>query len=248
MNRFVLLGASNARRALPTIFHLARRALGGPVEAFAAVGHGRSYGLRSSVLGRELPSILECGLWKALGDSARPPALSLVTDVGNDILYRAPVPEILDWVSRCLDRLSGPDSRIILTGLPIESLRRLDRARYHFFRTILFPRSRVTIEEMARAAGELSLGLSKLREQKGVELAMLEPGWYGFDPIHIRFRQIPEAWASIFATPLSPLTRAERIGLRLRLSPPEQFSLFGFERSRKQPAFESPDGSSVSLF
>ena len=59
------------------------------------------------MLGRELPGITTCGLWDAL--AARPPArtAALVTDVGNDLLYGAPVAAILDWVAECLDRLAA---------------------------------------------------------------------------------------------------------------------------------------------
>ena len=43
-----------------------------PLEIFAADGHGRSYGMASRVLGRELPGILECRLWETL--ASRPAA------------------------------------------------------------------------------------------------------------------------------------------------------------------------------
>ena len=88
MKRFVLLGASNARRCLPTIFSAARAAAGTPVKVYGAIGHGRSYGSASSVLGRSLPGILECGLWTALETSALEPLDAVLSDAGNDAAGR----------------------------------------------------------------------------------------------------------------------------------------------------------------
>ena len=48
---------------------------GRPLEVFVALGHGRSYGRSTRMLGRQLPGILECGLWPELaarhGDADR---------------------------------------------------------------------------------------------------------------------------------------------------------------------------------
>src|SRR5438270_1664562 len=101
--RVVLLGASNLTRGISTVVETAQAVWGSPLEVLAALGHGRSYGLRSRVFGRELPGITGCGLW---GDvAARGPAetAALVTDIGNDLLYGASVPTILGWVAESLD-------------------------------------------------------------------------------------------------------------------------------------------------
>ena len=91
--RVVLLGASNLTRGISTAVETTRRAVGGPAEYFIAMGHGRSYGARSRVMGRGLPGITECGLWGALGDD-HSPTYALLTDVGNDVAYGASVDTI----------------------------------------------------------------------------------------------------------------------------------------------------------
>ena len=79
MTRLVLLGASNVRRGLPIVVETARAAWP-RLEILGAFGHGRSYGARSRVLVRELPAILDCGLWDAL-TARRDDATAVVTDV-----------------------------------------------------------------------------------------------------------------------------------------------------------------------
>src|SRR5690606_32522891 len=64
--RLIALGASNLTRCLPMLLRVAAANAQGPVEVFAALGMGRSYGMRSRLLWRELPGLQDCGLWSAL--------------------------------------------------------------------------------------------------------------------------------------------------------------------------------------
>ena len=117
--RAVLLGASNLRMGFPWVLSRLRAGAGGPVEVIAALGHGRSYGTWSRLLWvRQLPGIAGCGLWTDLDRRASLPTLALITDVGNDLLYGAPVPEIAGWVEACLERLRERQVEAILTLLP----------------------------------------------------------------------------------------------------------------------------------
>ena len=93
--RVVLLGASNLTKGIGTVVETACRTWGQPLEVHAALGHGRSYGRTTSLLGRQLPGILECGLWPALERTPGVPTAALVTDIGNDLLYGEPVGQIV---------------------------------------------------------------------------------------------------------------------------------------------------------
>ncbi|MCZ6542107.1 MAG: hypothetical protein O6768_00410, partial [Planctomycetota bacterium] len=92
--RVVLLGASNLTRGISRAVGIAQAILGTPLEVLIAMGHGRSYGQRSRVLGRSLPGIVDCGLWDALLHGSGRPTYALLTDIGNDVMYGASVPSI----------------------------------------------------------------------------------------------------------------------------------------------------------
>src|SRR5438552_19189250 len=87
MRRVILLGASNLTRSFPTVVATVRQTWSEPVEIMAAMGHGRSYGEDSSFLGRKISGIFPCALWQDLQNRSRLPAVALLTDVGNDLLY-----------------------------------------------------------------------------------------------------------------------------------------------------------------
>src|SRR5215831_6744908 len=123
--RVVALGASNLTRGFQTVVSTARAAWGSEVEVFGALGHGRSYGAHSRVFFRRLPGILESGLWSELESRPALPTRALVTDVGNDILYGFSADQTLAWVEETLRRLRTVTSDIVVTGLPLASIRRL---------------------------------------------------------------------------------------------------------------------------
>jgi hypothetical protein len=257
--RVVLLGASNLTRAIATVLRIARAAGDGPLDAWAALGHGRSYGQRSVVLGRALPGIVECGLWDALNGAPSLPTTALVTDVGNDILYGTPVDRIAGWVEVCLDRLAAAHARPVLTALPLANLNTLTERRFRFFRSVLFPLSRLTLAEATDRARSLDARLRDMALARGLRLIEPRATWYGIDPIHIRMRHWPTAWGEILSAmsaqacpsvsdPTPRAVSALAHWLRLRLLAPDRRWLLGIEQHRAQPALRLGDGSTVSIY
>jgi hypothetical protein len=237
----------------------ARARIGSPADFLIAAGHGRSYGLRSRVLFRELPPILECGLWNAIEnpESKIQDAFALITDIGNDIVYGQSPATIAAWVETCVDRVARatPACRIALTALPIESLRAMSRRRYAVVKGLLFPRHALAHHQAMARIEELHARLIDLARRRGAGLIECPGAWYGLDPIHVRRRSRKVAWAAMLAdhagaagrTPGPPsLSWAER--WRLRLLTPQRWSLAGWLRGRPQPAARLADGSSISLF
>src|SRR5579884_2661810 len=147
--RVVLLGASNLTRGLPDVLGIARAVGGGPLDVLAALGGGRSYGLRKSLLGRELPGIRGCGLWDALKQRPPAPTLALVTDIGNDLLYEVPPDEVAGWVAECVDRLQRAGAGVVMTVLPTCNVQTVSPALYASMRTVCFPRCRLGFTAMA---------------------------------------------------------------------------------------------------
>src|SRR6478736_5827625 len=140
--RVILLGASNLTRSFPTVVSAVRQTWSEPVEIMAAMGHGRSYGQDSSVLGKKISGIFPCALWQDLQNRPTLPTAALVTDIGNDMLYGVSPNLMLDWVERCLDRLAEVGATILVTQMPAASIERLGERQFQFFRRMFFPRSK----------------------------------------------------------------------------------------------------------
>ena len=243
--RAVLLGASNLRISLPLVLDRVRRRAGGPVEALAACGHGRSWGAWSRFLYvRHLPGIARCGLWRELRGRPTLPTLALVTDVGNDLVYGAPVQEIAGWVEACLDRLE-PETEIVMTLLPLARLERLSQPQVRLAAGLLFPGRPAPWPALLDRARELDARLRRIGGERGARLVEPAASWYGLDPIHFRRRARREVWAQVLPAPAGPVPEA---GRRLPLLGTAESRLFGATVRRSQPAIRLADGSTVSLF
>lgn len=251
--RVVLLGASNIARGLAFVVDTARNAWGSPLDFLIATGHGRSYGMSSSVLGRTLPGITQCGLWDALQQRPPVPTAALITDIGNDILYGASAEQITRWVERCLDELRPSCDRIVITRLPVESVDKLGSARFLLIRSLLFPKSRLTLAQVVETTHKLNDRVADLARRYDASLFEPAPEWYGFDPIHVKGRYKQLAWQQLFARWCAdelpePAQPSFARYWRLRRVRPLQRHLFGIEQRQAQPAYRLDDGSLLSLF
>jgi hypothetical protein len=248
MTRVVLLGASNIALSFPQIVRRLSAGLPGTLDIFAAFGHGRSYCTWSRVLFRRLPSIDRCGLWSELESAAaRRPAhtVALLTDVGNDLIYGSPCDVLARHLERCLTALAPHRPELVITRLPVASVERLSALRYHSTRAIFFPKTRVSWPTMLDRAREMDRVLGNLADRFSARLIDQPLAWYGFDPIHIRYRRRAEAWRTIFAgwpsyDPSQPLPRwSRRIAMDIRLVAPAERVLFGRRQIRAQPTVVS---------
>lgn len=252
--RLILMGASNLTRGLATVTAVARRTWGEPLDVLAAPGNGRSYGWSTRVLGRQLSSIVDCGLWRsweARNDAL--PTAAVVTDVGNDVMYGATVDEILTWVDTVLVRLKNRGVETAVTGLPLERVRRMTPRQFHFIRRVLFPRNRSVFAEALARSEAVDAGVRALAERHGA--AFVEPHltWYGWDPIHVRRARWGSAWSTVLAA-LKPPATAMPVGvapwswLASQFWRPEARRLFGFQQRRAQPSIYFGDGSRLSIY
>jgi hypothetical protein len=248
MSRVVALGASNLTRGFGTVVAAARTTWGPDVEVLAALGHGRSYGAQSHFLGRRLPGILESGLWRQLESGAAGPTRALVTDVGNDIGYGFSAQQTLAWVDETIRRLTRFTEDIVLTDLPLASLRRLSPSKFHAVRSILFPSSRLSLDDVLRTAEEVDTGLRDLANSRGITFFRLNPAWYGIDPIHIRPALWREAWEGILGGRPVGGRHSQIEAWRLYFMRPERQWLFGIEQLRPQTGTRLRSGGRVWLY
>lgn len=251
--RVVLLGASNLTRGISTVVETACGQWGRPLDVLAALGHGRSYGGPSTVLGRTLPGIVECGLWTALAERPRLPTSALVTDIGNDLFYGATPNEIAGWVETCLERLAAVAESIVMTRMPVCNLKRVRPWQYAVLRRLLFPSCRLSLEELSELAWQLDKLLAEVAARRGCRVIEPCSEWYGFDPIHIRLAHWSTAWRQVLDSGIgkprcAPARPSPRRWLYLRRRLPERCWLFGRAYLRPQPCGRLADGTVISLY
>ncbi len=260
--RFVVLGASNIRRARLPLAKIFLENFSGPVDVVLVGGHGRSFVKTSRVLGWQLPAVCD-SKWRE--QILRYPAgrsHAIVTDVGNDLFYRRSIPEILGSVELSIHRIGSID-RGVVVGPPMERLRYLRPSQFQFLRSLFFPRSSVTFSDALRGAEELATGLEQIAKSLG--FSYIQPGveWYGWDPIHIRWTKRETFWRTIigdhFPGSLFDVkngsrsdSTATRLGLKeniqLVLSRSHTQRWFSIERGARQPWLTRSDGSTVSFY
>jgi hypothetical protein len=245
--RVVALGASNLTRGFQTVVSTSRAAWGPDVQVVAALGHGRSYGATSRFLVRRLPGILDSGLWRALESMPAVPTRVLVTDVGNDIVYGFPAERILEWVDDALARLAGVSDDIVLTNLPMDSIRRLSPAHFRAVRSVFFPTCRLSFDAVLATAERVEAGIEPLARAHGARLVRLRPTWYGIDPIHIKPSLWRPAWQEILGV-ACPVERSRLEATRLYLMRPEVQWLCGIEQGRGQTGTRLRRGGHVWLY
>lgn len=252
--RVILLGASNLSRGIATVVDVCHRLWGRPLDVMAAIGHGRSYGARSSVFFRSLPSILHSELWDAAATRPAAQTAALVTDIGNDLLYEEPVDKIVAWVTACLDKLERLQARVVMTRLPVENLDHVSEWKFRLLRRLMFPGGALPYATITERVHELDARLHELSVTRAIPLVEQPPAWYGFDAIHLKRSCWPAAWHQILSgwndNPPAPPSRNPGLHhtIYLRTRVPRQRWWFGIEQRGTQPCGRLAEGSDVSLF
>lgn len=251
----VAIGASNLSRGLPRLV-AAARARGGPADVLAAAGHGRSYGANSRVLMRRLPSILGCGLWRAVdragvGDGR--PVQALVTDIGNDLLYGFSVDQVAEWVRESLARLSARGAAVAVTRLPLASVARVGPLRYRALRTLYVPGCPLSLDVLKDAAERLDAEIVAAAAEHGATVLDQPGDWYGLDAMHVRRQCLDTLWhRACDAWGCGPAERVERASLAewvtLGSRAAEVRSLTHMPRFTPQPAYRGRNGQRVWIY
>ena len=254
-NRFVLLGASNLTLSLGLVIQLLQRRIGGPSDVLVAAGHGRSYGQLSQVMFRELPGITSSGLWKRLELANVRPAYALLTDVGNDIPYGYSPEQILGWVSLCVSRLQRQAIYIVMTNVPIASIKAISEWRYKMLRSVLFPRCQLSRREIVERASVVHHGLVEMAASKHFELLEPSSDWFGADAIHVRYwkrkafyQRITERFSASNA--MQCLVAGNEPWFSMWKQRPRfaYKKVLGWERRNPQPSGQLTDGTIISMY
>jgi hypothetical protein len=249
----ILLGASNLTIGWRPLLRALRQTIRQPLSLYVALGMGRSYVDWSGFWLRRLPSIVDCGLWDALppvpraSADCRPP-LVLVTDIGNDIVYGVQPERIARQTAICLERIRSrwPHARVVMTALPMASVRTVGRVRYQIARTTLFPTCFLSLPTVLHRAEQLEVHVHRLATEFHCKLVVPDGAWYGHDPIHVLrhlrqdvFREMFRRWdlpelphAGLAQLPVPPDVPLPVAALR---------TLAWIPVRATQPAWESPE-------
>jgi len=253
VRRAVILGASNVTKGLSSVVDTARRAWGQPLEILAAIGHGRSYGLKTNVLGRGLPGIVRCGLWDELQTRPPLPTAALVTDIGNDLVYGCSLRPITRWLETCLQRLADQVERLVITRPPVDVISEVPEWKLRLLTSLVFPGMRFNRGDALAKAFELDDQLLTYASRFGAYVVQPETAWYTWDPIHVARRHRSTAWQKYLSCwsngqPPSEAARSFRRWLALGRARPLEWTCFGFQRRCRQPTVQLFDGTTISLF
>ena len=119
---------------------------------------------------------------------ADPRLFALLTDVGNDILYRVPVDDILAWVDEIVAAFRRLDGEVALTALPVASVARLSRLKFRLLRPLFYPFRPMPFEELIQRVHSVQAGLERIAASRGAKLLPAEASWYGPDHFHLSRR------------------------------------------------------------
>ncbi|MBI1247297.1 hypothetical protein GC197_05560 [bacterium] len=254
-HRLIVLGASNVAKSLEVLLQVAPRMIPKPLDVFTAIGRGRSYGTRSLFLFRSLPGILQSDLWSVLkNDETGAKTTSVITDIGNDLLYDRTVDQITQWVSQCIDRLRATEGPIAVTGIPLSCTRALQAYKFLTMRTLMFPHSRLELKTVQERAEELDQSLQELAKAEDITFVEQNPEWYGFDPIHWKQSRRPEVWHTLLSALGHTPFDFQRVSsnffhsMRHWRTRPAQRTLFGLQQTRVQPSIRRGNDLTVALY
>ncbi len=229
--RVIVLGASNVALALPVIIDLIRAGFAGPLQLDIGDCHGRSYGQWTTIPFRSVPGHLDSEIWAAENRTSGP-VHAIVTDIGNDLVYDNSVDQTAEWVQQCVARLRDQRSEIVMTGLPVPSILTLQPWRYRLFKTLFFPGSHLSLEEIRSRAIQLNDRVASIATTVDATLVEQQLSWFGFDPIHAARHQRETAWRQILCgltdwqLPTNFTRSPLRQKLRFWLAKPRRFRRF----------------------
>lgn len=254
LHRAVFLGASNLQRTFPHAVAVARCRLGTNLQIHVVMGAGRSYGVEAGYLGKKFSGIFFCEIWNALRHKSTAPTVAFITDVGNDLGYEIEVPLISRWVAECVDRLVDMGAAILISELPLASLQRINSLEFKLLRTILFPRCRLSRDEVLRRAKHLNDRLCELAEMRKIPIFSLPNAWYGFDPIHVRRSCRVDYWRALFdrltgqeRTPMTD-SRSFLLASYLRCLPSPAHRAWHHSSGDRRVEVALHDGTHVALY
>lgn len=224
--RIYLFGASNLWFSRHAALTEVRRRFPGRLEIGLACGPGRAYGLAAGNPVARYHALKDV----VFQESSEVPTLAILSDVGNDIAYGQPPERVVNWVAELAQRLEDQGVEVVVTGVPVETLKTLHPVLFALMLRMYFVGAGdVTQSHINGRLEALEDGLREMCQDKGYIFLDTQPDWYGPDRFHLRPSAFQGCWQHWLgrlspATPQEhrPLSWAQTVKLR-----PADYWFFG---------------------
>jgi hypothetical protein len=130
----------------------------------------------------------------------------------------------------------------------------LSEARFRFFRSLFFPRCKLSLAVAKELVATLNQELLALGERRKIPVISVCDSWYGVDPIHVRRRVWRQAWPALLAPwheadgPVEIARSSPWTSAYLATLAPWERTLLGVRRRAAQPSGLLSDGTTISLY
>jgi hypothetical protein len=212
----ILLGASNLSRGYYSLTRCIKKNLyPHPVNFINAIGPGRAYYACGGVLSASYPPIGSLPIFSiqdkfALKDGRN---IVLLSDIGNDIAYGTPTENIIVELEKIVTKFEEMQADILICPIPSSLIDKLTPQIFNTLKTVLFPRSKVTMREALEAIHKVNNFVNndlrgRVRVIEGLELYM------GWDLIHYGFLDFGKVWSKI----AGEILKTQGVSMRKRIS------------------------------
>ncbi len=195
---FILLGASNLARAQFGLNHHFEKSFPNLISTSIASGPGRAYCVSGGIFGLNYPplktsEIINAGREKS---SNYRQTISLISDIGNDIMYGVPVQKLIQDLEKSILNLSEFCSHVFTIPIPCKKIETLSDWQINALKKILFPKCELSPEKIISSIQTVNQFLSELNTPKFTLLKTMDDciGWdrahYGISKMHIAWTKI----------------------------------------------------------
>jgi len=196
---FIFLGASNLARGYGALADCLIHCLSpDPVEILHALGPGRGYSAEGGIFNITYPPIGSSGILesaKRRKEKARK-VIALITDIGNDIMYGVPAPEITACLGTLLQKLNALEAEVFIHPIPLDFSKDVSERQFRILRSIFYPHSRI---DYLKAKEAVALVNGFLRDRAGGRIHLLPSAkdFCGVDKIHYSIFRSHKAWSRV---------------------------------------------------
>ena len=211
-----LLGASNLSRGYWALSHCLRDNLRQHrVRVLAALGPGRGYVAPGGLWPLIFSPIKDCGIFQTLRQYNQEGnrTFAFLTDLGNDFLFNVTGEELIQVLDATFCRLEESGTQILVTPIHPVLMEVLTPNIYKILRAWLYPKSRVSFEQVIFGIGSVNEFLIEAENAGRIRRVVGLDAFLGWDYVHYGWMQANKAWNCAVDAMLSSMGEARRVSI-----------------------------------